>query len=216
MADNIEIASAPVVGTAVAETKPKKTSSVAAAPKKQRTAPIHPSTAQMVDAAITSLKERSGSSLLAIKKYLTANYKVDADKLGPFIKKYLKTSVVSGKLVQTRGKGASGSFKLSPAKPKTEDANARNKKKKSSAAFGGGVKKPLKKSVGKKIAAAGGKKNKTNVTRKAATEKKKIAKTNAVESNTPKRKSTKQQKPKTSSPKKSSAAAGLKKTTSKK
>jgi hypothetical protein len=32
----------------------------------------------MVDAAIKTLKERGGSSLMAIKKYFSANYKVDA------------------------------------------------------------------------------------------------------------------------------------------
>ena len=44
------------------------------------------------------------------------NYKVDSEKLSPFIKKYLKTAVASGELVQTKGKGASGSFKLAAAK----------------------------------------------------------------------------------------------------
>lgn len=73
----------------------------------------------MVAGAIKSLKERGGSSLQAIKKYISANYKVDSvEKLAPFIKKYLKTAVASGDLVQTKGKGASGSFKLrSVAKP---------------------------------------------------------------------------------------------------
>jgi histone H1/5 len=71
----------------------------------------------MVGNAIKSLKERGGSSLQAIKKYITANYKVDAEKLSPFIKKYLKTAVASGELVQTKGKGASGSFRLAAGKP---------------------------------------------------------------------------------------------------
>jgi hypothetical protein len=70
----------------------------------------------MVANAIKSLKERGGSSLQAIKKYIAANYKVDSEKLSPFIKKYLKAAVVSGELVQTKGKGASGSFKLAAAK----------------------------------------------------------------------------------------------------
>jgi hypothetical protein len=71
----------------------------------------------MVGNAIRSLKDRGGSSLQAIKKYIAANYKVDSEKLAPFIKKYLKTAVVSGELVQTKGKGASGSFRLAAAKP---------------------------------------------------------------------------------------------------
>ncbi|XP_045466720.1 histone H1B-like [Harmonia axyridis] len=66
----------------------------------------------MVNNAIKDLKERSGSSLQAIKKFIASNYKVDSEKLAPFIKKYLKSAVQSGSLVQTKGKGASGSFKL--------------------------------------------------------------------------------------------------------
>jgi histone H1/5 len=51
------------------------------------------------------------------KKYIAANYKVDSQKLSPFIKKYLKTAVASGELVQAKGKGASGSFRLAGVKP---------------------------------------------------------------------------------------------------
>lgn len=40
------------------------------------------------------MKERNSSSLQAIKKYVLANYQVDAEKLSPFIKKYLKAVVV--------------------------------------------------------------------------------------------------------------------------
>jgi histone H1/5 len=56
-----------------------------------------------------------------IKKYLTATYKVGCEKLTPFIKKFLKNAVADGKLIQTKGKGASGSFKL-PAASKKEVA----------------------------------------------------------------------------------------------
>ncbi|KAL9872307.1 uncharacterized protein ACN427_014274 [Glossina fuscipes fuscipes] len=78
----------------------------------------------MVDAAIKNLKERGGSSLLAIKKYINGTYKCDSQKLAPFIKKYLKSSVASGKLIQTKGKGASGSFKLSAAATKDPKGKA--------------------------------------------------------------------------------------------
>lgn len=77
-----------------------------------RAKPSHPKTSDMVNNAIKNLKERGGSSLQAIKKYIAANYKVDSEKQAPFIKKYLKSAVTSGILVQTKGKGASGSFKL--------------------------------------------------------------------------------------------------------
>ena len=71
-----------------------------------------PRTSEMVTAALTNLKERSGSSFQAIKKYMAGTYMVDAEKLTPFIKKYLKTAIEQGKIIQTKGKGASGSFKL--------------------------------------------------------------------------------------------------------
>lgn len=106
--------------------------------KKPGSKPTHPPTATLVNAAIRALKERNGSSLQAIKKFIAINNKLDTDKLSPFIKKYLKKATASGKLVQTKGKGASGSFKLSAAslKPKVE------KKKKKSAVKKAGSKKP--------------------------------------------------------------------------
>ncbi|XP_044761552.1 histone H1B-like [Coccinella septempunctata] len=80
--------------------------------KSKHVKPSHPPTSDMVNSAIKGLKERSGSSLQAIKKYIGSNYKVDSEKLAPFIRKYLKSAVQSGSLIQTKGKGASGSFKL--------------------------------------------------------------------------------------------------------
>ncbi|KAG0521467.1 hypothetical protein BDA96_08G163100 [Sorghum bicolor] len=105
---------------------PEEAAKSAAASKKPRAKPAHPKTAEMVNSAIKSLKERGGSSLQAIKKYITANYKTDAEKLSPFIKKYIKGAVASGALVQTKGKGASGSFKLA-SKEKVEKVAAKPK-----------------------------------------------------------------------------------------
>ncbi|XP_031623693.1 histone H1-like [Contarinia nasturtii] len=119
--------------------------------KKPASKPNHPPTSQLVNDAIQALKERSGSSLQAIKKYIALNNKVDADKLSPFIKKYLKKGTASGYLVQTKGKGASGSFKLSAAslKPKVV-------KKKKPVVKKAGAKKPkttkAKKSIKVKVA----------------------------------------------------------------
>lgn len=89
----------------------------------------------MVNAAIKSLKEREGS---------TRNYKVDVEKLAPFIRKYLKSAVAGGKLIQTKGKGASGSFKLA-AKDKTKSDKPKAAAKKSKTT------KP-KKAAGEKVA----------------------------------------------------------------
>jgi len=147
---------APVVA-AVAEkpASPKKAakSAASAKPKKPKAPRSHPPVSEMVVAAIKTLKERGGSSLQAIKKYLAAQYKVDVEKLSPFIKKYLKGAVVKGQLLQTKGKGASGSFKL-PAAAKKEKAAPKKSASKPKPAKKSGVKKaksPAKKSVVKKV-----------------------------------------------------------------
>ena len=72
----------------------------------------------MVTAAIAALKDRKGSSLAAIKKYVAGNYKVDVDRIAPFIRpRFLKAAVEKGALKQTKGNGAAGSFKL-PDEPR--------------------------------------------------------------------------------------------------
>ncbi len=159
-------AAAEVVSTEKSAPSPKK--GKAAKAKKPRTAPSHPKTSDMVNAAITNLKERGGSSLQAIKKYVGATYKVDVEKLSPFIKKYLKSAVASGSLVQTKGKGASGSFKLSATSGKSEK-KAEGKKKK--------TKKPSspKKAAAGKAKASPAKKSKPASAAKATKPKKKSA-----------------------------------------
>lgn len=98
--------------------------------KAERPKASHPTTAVMVNNAIQNLKERGGSSLQAIKKYISATYKIDGEKFAPFIKKYLKASVTAGTLVQTKGKGASGSFKLASSAVTKKPTTAAKKSKK--------------------------------------------------------------------------------------
>jgi 3-oxoacyl-ACP reductase-like protein len=98
MADSAEVAPA-TANAAQVPTKKAKSSA-----KKPRVKPVHPRTSEMVANAISSLKERGGSSLQAIKKYIAANYKVDSEKLSPFIKKYLKIAVASGNWCKRRAK----------------------------------------------------------------------------------------------------------------
>lgn len=147
-----EVAEQVAAASPVAEKKVKKVSAV----KKPKTKPNHPPTSEMVDAAIAALKERGGSSVLAIKKYVAATYKVDVEKLAPFIKKYIKGAVVKGHLLQTKGKGASGSFKLSTKAPAKKSATKpkSDKPKKTAAAKPKVAKKPAgeKKTVAKKAA----------------------------------------------------------------
>merc|ERR1712223_1078186 len=93
----------------------KMTEAAAAKPakaKKPAKKAEHPPSAVMVLAAVKALKDRKGSSLPAIKKYIAATYKVDVAKLAPFIRRFLKKAVTDGKLAQVKGSGASGSFKL--------------------------------------------------------------------------------------------------------
>ena len=164
-------------------------SAAAATPKKAKKPAKkadHPSTASMVNAAIKNLKERKGSSLAAIKKYIAANYKVDVNKLAPFIRRYLKKAVADGKLTQTKGSGASGSFKIGKS---TEE-----KVKK--------VKKTPKKAAKKPAA----KKSPKKAKKPAAKKEKKVKKPKAVKPKKPKAK-----KAATKSPKKAAKKPAAKK-----
>lgn len=128
MADTVALIDASASVTSSPASKKSKTSTIA---KKPRVKPNHPPTSEMVNSAIKSLKERGGSSLQAIKKYMSSNYKIDAEKLAPFIKKYLRSAVTAGQLIQTKGKGASGSFKLAAS---SGSAGSAAKKSKASSA----------------------------------------------------------------------------------
>merc|ERR1712038_635301 len=108
---------------------------------KPKAAPTHPKTTVMILAAVKALKDRKGSSLAAIKKYIAANYKCDTVKLAPFIKKGVKSLVEKKALVQTKGKGASGSFKAAAVEAKPKKA----KKPKKAAAKKPKAAKPAKK-----------------------------------------------------------------------
>merc|ERR1712203_332998 len=85
---------------------------------KPKAKPTHPKTTVMIVAAVKALKDRKGSSLAAIKKYIAANYKVDTVKLAPFIKKGIKSLVEKKALIQVKGKVASGSFKAAKVEEK--------------------------------------------------------------------------------------------------
>merc|ERR1711992_3001 len=87
--------------------------------------PTHPPTSAMIAAAIKALKERNGSSLAAIKKYIAATYKVDVVKLAPFIRKALKKGVEAKKLIKVKA-----SYKLAKEakKPKAKKVKKSPKK----------------------------------------------------------------------------------------
>jgi len=110
----------------------------------------HPPVADMVRAAIVSLKDRKGSSLMAIKKYIQANYKVDMVVIAPFIRRYLKKAVADGGLKQASGTGASGRFRIGKAAKKAAPKKKKAKKaKKPKAKKAKKAKKPKAKKVKK-------------------------------------------------------------------
>merc|ERR1711885_118143 len=135
-------------------TKPQNIIMSAPAPKvkKASKAPAaHPKYSVMIAAAITALKDRTGSSRQAILKYICANYKVDAAKAAVQVRMALKRGVAKGalKMARASGKGA-GSFKVVKAeKPKKVKKAKKPKAKKVKKA----AKKPAAKKAAKKPAA---------------------------------------------------------------
>merc|ERR1712186_195281 len=93
--------------------KPKKATKTT---KKDDTASAHPPSSTMVVKAIEDLKEKKGSSLAAIKKYIGANYKVDLNQMNVFIRKALKSGIEKKTLVASSG--MSGRFKLAKTESK--------------------------------------------------------------------------------------------------
>nr|CCP19597.1 histone H1 subtype 7 [Pisum sativum subsp. jomardii]CCP19598.1 histone H1 subtype 7 [Pisum sativum subsp. transcaucasicum]CCP19606.1 histone H1 subtype 7 [Pisum sativum subsp. elatius]CCP19621.1 histone H1 subtype 7 [Pisum sativum subsp. jomardii] len=124
----------------VAQTKPKKT----AAAKKPLS---HPTFAEMITEAITSLKERTGSSQYAITKFIEEKHKDLPPTYRKLVLLHLKKSVASGKLVKVKS-----SFKLAPAAAKTAPAKTSAATKAPKAAT-----KPSAKAVTKPKAKAAGK-----------------------------------------------------------
>ncbi|XP_035695225.1 histone H1B, sperm-like [Branchiostoma floridae] len=111
--------------SAPAPVAPKK--KVARRPKKPA---AHPPVAKMVVAAIAALKDRKGSSLQAIKKYIAANYKFDVTKQGHVIRRVVRNMLAKGLLTQAKGKGAAGSFRLGAAAKKAPKKRKAKKPKK--------------------------------------------------------------------------------------
>merc|ERR1712148_134406 len=84
--------------------KPKKATKTTT--KKADTASAHPPSSTMVVKAIEDLKEKKGSSLAAIKKYIGANYKVDLNQMNVFIRKALKSGIAKKKAKKPAAKKA--------------------------------------------------------------------------------------------------------------
>ena len=135
----------------------------------------HPTFAVMIAAAIAELKERKGSSRQAIEKYVAANYKVGPKYTGP-LKQALKKGVEKGTFVQTKGVGASGSFKIAKPEPEKKPAVKKPAAKKTT------TKKVTKKTPTKKAPA------KKTATKKPAAKKAATKKAPAKKAASPKKK----------------------------
>ncbi|XP_028161713.1 histone H1.1, embryonic-like [Ostrinia furnacalis] len=94
--------------------KPPKSPSEGLLKKSQD--PKKKTTKDMIIEALTEQKTRKGISLHAIRKFIMENHTVNQDRITFLIKKNLKMGVEDGTIMQTKGIGASGSFKLAPKK----------------------------------------------------------------------------------------------------
>lgn len=178
--------------TAVAPAATPKQSKKKAAAKPKKPA-AHPKYSEMIQAAVGSLKERGGSSRQAILKYILANYKVDEKQANSHLKLALRAGVKSGSLKQSKGTGASGSFRLGElkkkpakkaAKPKAAKPKAKSPKKKAKKPA---AKKPAaKKTAAKKVAKPKKAKTPKKAAKKATKSPKKAAKPKKAK--TPKKK----------------------------
>ena len=167
----------------------------------------HPPAAEMVTTAITELKDRNGSSLQAIKKYIETNFDVQMDRQLIFIKRALKSGVEKGKLLQTKGKGASGSFKLNMQAAKAQAAEKAKKEKEKAKLLALREKAKAKDAV---------KKEKAAVAKKAKAAPKKTVKKPAKKTTEKKEKKIKTPKKKATAAKKATPKKATKKTAAKK
>merc|ERR1711934_447970 len=82
---------------------------------KKAAASAHPTYEVMIKEAIVALKDRTGSSTIAIKKYMEANYKL-SETFGTALSKALKRFVESGKLIKVKASYKLGGLKTAPKK----------------------------------------------------------------------------------------------------
>jgi len=101
--------------------------------KKPKSASSHPKFSAMIKQAITHLNDRNGTSKAAILKYILANFKVNAATTNQHLKSALRAGTKNKTLKQTKGVGASGSFKLNTAaKPKKGSSGGKKRAAKKS------------------------------------------------------------------------------------
>ena len=96
--------------------------------KKPRAAAQHPKYADMIIAALSGMKERGGTSRQKIIKYIGANYKV-GNGFEVQVRLAIKRMLKAKQLIQVKGTGAAGSFRLSAKATKKPTRTRRSLKK---------------------------------------------------------------------------------------
>ncbi|XP_038643487.1 histone H1-like [Scyliorhinus canicula] len=131
--------------TAASQTAPPAAPAPVKSPRKKKAAPrskaAAPKLGEQILKLVAGCSDRNGMSLFAIKKALSGSG-VDVAKRGSQIRLTIKRKVEKGSLVQTKGQGASGSFKI----PKKESQGKMGKVKKPTA-----KKSLVKKTAAKKV-----------------------------------------------------------------
>ncbi|NWX58576.1 H5 protein, partial [Promerops cafer] len=99
-------------------------------PKRARSArrpAAHPAYSDMITAAIRADKTRGGSSRQSIQKYVKSHYKV-GQNADVQIRLAIRRLLAAGVLKQTKGVGASGSFRLAKASKAKRSPSKKRKK----------------------------------------------------------------------------------------
>jgi histone H1/5 len=109
---------AAVVPVVAGDAKQKVASKKKVASKAAKKPADHPKYSEMVQQALTHLKERGGSSRQAVLKYIVKNFKVGTDEsvVNTHLKMALKAGVKNATLKQSKGSGAAGSFRIGEVK----------------------------------------------------------------------------------------------------
>lgn len=95
-----------------------------------KTTKTHPSYSQMIKEAITALKDRKGSSRVAILKYILERYQLgdNGKRVHSQLRLAIKRGIASGKFTVAKGAGVNGSFRLG-AKTGSKSAKSSKQKK---------------------------------------------------------------------------------------
>lgn len=171
--------------------KPKE-----AGAKKAPSKPTHPPTLEMITKAIAHEKDPKGVSVMAIKKYILAQYKVQPVMLRHMLRRAFDAGLAAGKLTRPKGQAEShllsGRYRLAGKEAKVAKAAAPKPKKV--------AKSPAKKPAAKKAKAKTPKKKPAAAAAKKAKSPKKVKKT-------PKKPAAKKAPAKKKSPKKAAKKA---------